>query len=87
MDNQTHTDEISLRELIESLFRGKYIIIGITIFAIVLSGLFSFFVLPKQYEAKTVLMANPIDLDGASLGSDSSKLVEYLTKLPTMTIG
>ena len=78
-------DEINIRELIETIWRGKVIIAVITIVAILFSGVVSFFYLPKTYEARTVLMANPIDLNNASLGA-SNDLIEYLTKLPTMTI-
>lgn len=53
-------DEISLRELIEILFRQKKIIIGITVISILISSVVSFFLIQPVYEAKTVLMASQI---------------------------
>ncbi len=84
MDSQKQNDQINLRELIETLLRGKWIIIGITVLAIVLSVVASFAIQPKLYQAKTVLMASPIDLAGAKKADGD--LVEYLTKFPTLTI-
>lgn len=44
-------EEISLREIIEILLKGKYIIIVTTIIAMLLSAVVSFFVLSPTYEA------------------------------------
>lgn len=51
-------EEISLRELIEILIKRKNIIIYITIFAVLASGIVSFFVLDPVYEASILLMAS-----------------------------
>ena len=48
-------EEISLRELIEILIKRKNIIIGLTIIAITISIVVSFFILTPSYEAITVL--------------------------------
>jgi len=48
-------EEISLRELIEILLKGKWIIVGITLTALLLSGIVSFYLLDPTYEARTVL--------------------------------
>lgn len=48
-------EEISLRELIETLLKGKWIIIVITLTAVLISGAVSFFILEPTYEAKTVI--------------------------------
>lgn len=53
-------EEISLRELIEILIKGKKTIIVITAIAILLSGILSFFVISPTYEANTMLMVAPI---------------------------
>lgn len=53
-------EEISLRELLEILLRGKKIIAGITIAAIIISGIISFLVMDPVYESKVVLMASGI---------------------------
>lgn len=56
-DNTDYYDEISLRELIETLIGGWKMIIGITLVAIIIAGIYSFSVLEATYEAKTVLLA------------------------------
>lgn len=54
-------EEISLRELIEILLRGKKIIAAITVIAILVSGIISFLILEPVYEGKVVLMASGIN--------------------------
>ncbi len=54
-------EEISLRELIEILLRGKKIIVAITITTIIVSGIVSFLILEPVYEGKVVLMASGIN--------------------------
>jgi capsular polysaccharide biosynthesis protein len=44
-------EEISLREILETIWNGKWIIIVTTMVAILISGTFSFFILPPTYEA------------------------------------
>lgn len=48
-------EEISLREIIEVLWKGKAIIIVITITAILISGILSFFVISPKFEAKSLV--------------------------------
>lgn len=54
-------EEISLRELIEILLKGKKLIALITTAAIAVSGIISFLVLKPVYEGKVVLMASGIN--------------------------
>lgn len=80
-------EEISLRELIDSLLKHKIMIIGITLLAIVASALLSFLVLKPVYEAKTTLMAATINLD--IVGADTSEVEKLLNKMgqaPQMSI-
>lgn len=49
-------EEITLRELIEIILKGKKLIIGITILAVLIAGIVSFFVLPEEYEAKAKIV-------------------------------
>jgi succinoglycan biosynthesis transport protein ExoP len=51
-------DEISLREIIEVIWNGKWIIVLVTAIAMLLSGLLSFFILNPVYEARTTLMVS-----------------------------
>ena len=48
-------EEISLRELIETLWAGKGIIITLTIIALTISGVVSYLLIEPTYEAKAVL--------------------------------
>lgn len=50
--------EISLREIVEILWRGKWIIILITLVAILVSGIISFFIIEPTYEARVTLSVN-----------------------------
>jgi len=72
-------EEISLRELIEVLLQGKWIIGGITIIALLISGIMSFYVMDPTYEARaTMLVIQPkIEVKGI----DNSALSVYLESL------
>ena len=48
-------EEISLRELIEVLLKRKWLIVSITLAALLVSGIVSFFILSPVYEAREVL--------------------------------
>ncbi|MGC8576325.1 MAG: GumC family protein [Caldisericum sp.] len=53
-------EEIELRDYINVLVRWKKLIIGLTVIAMLVTGLLSYFVLPKEYEATaTFLVSNP----------------------------
>jgi succinoglycan biosynthesis transport protein ExoP len=68
-----HDDEISLREIIETVWGGRWIIASITAVAVLLSGIVSFFVLDPVYEVTTTVMVNS-HVDG-----DQQKLVQNLS--------
>lgn len=62
-------EEISLKELIEILLKGKYIIIITTLAALVI-GAAVYKIMPKQYKTTATLLANPIvNID--NVGNDS----------------
>lgn len=48
-------EEISLREILETLWKGKKIIAIVTLICMLISGLFSFFVLSPSYEAESIV--------------------------------
>lgn len=77
-------EEISLRELIEALLRGKNIIIAITIIALLISGIINFFVLSPTYEARTTLMVSPLTVKSPASNGDSAydTLLNYLSQYP-----
>lgn len=53
-------EEISLREIIETLLKWKGLIAGITVITLVISGVVSFFVLAPTYEARATLLINQV---------------------------
>lgn len=53
-------EEVNLRDLIETVLRAKWMIAGVTLVAVIVSGVFSLFVLTPTYEATaTILVNNP----------------------------
>jgi succinoglycan biosynthesis transport protein ExoP len=55
-------EELSIRELIEIILKGKWIIISLTIVALLISGIVSFYLLDPIYEAKAVLSIEKINV-------------------------
>jgi capsular polysaccharide biosynthesis protein len=52
--------EISLRDIIETIWKGRYIVVGITAVAVIASAVLSFFVLPVVYEAQVKLILTEV---------------------------
>ena len=79
---------ISLRELIEILLRGKWVIAAITIIAMLVSGILSFFVISPTYEARSTLMVSPLIQKSPPPGQDSAydTLLSYLSQYPQMSL-
>jgi chain length determinant protein (polysaccharide antigen chain regulator) len=67
-------EEISLREIIETILDGKWIIASVTALAILISGIASFFMIQPTYEASTTVMIN-------SLGDTNSSVDAYLNEM------
>ena len=80
MDEQ----EVELRNYINVLVRRKKLIIGITLVAVLVSGILSYFVLPPVYEALGSLLVNP---KGASVNITSLEdLLSPLSYLPQISV-
>ncbi|KUO49318.1 MAG: hypothetical protein APF76_16070 [Desulfitibacter sp. BRH_c19] len=79
-------EEINLRELIETLLRGKVIISVITVMAVLISGVLSFFVLTPTYQAKTSLMVNQPNIQSTESDNPISVLLDSLSQYPTMNL-
>jgi len=81
-------EEITLRELIEILLKGKKLIAIITAVAIIATGLVNFLVLDPVYEAKTILMASGINTKSQSLngGQNIEELLDSMSQYPQMSI-
>ena len=79
-------EEITLRELIEMILKRKMIICFITAFAILVSGLYSFFVLEPLYSASATLLTNPIENDQSVQTTGINDMISSLTVYPNMTV-
>jgi len=80
MDEQ----EVDLRDYINVLLKRKKLIIGITLAAIIIAGILSYFVLPPVYEASGSLLVNP---KGASVNITSLEdLLSPLSYLPQISV-
>lgn len=53
-------EEISLKELLEIIWKGKYIIIIITVIVVAITAYMSFFVVKPTYEASTTISVNSV---------------------------
>jgi succinoglycan biosynthesis transport protein ExoP len=78
-------DEIDLRECIYMLWKWKHVIVGITVLAMLVSGILSFFVIKPTYEASTSVMVSQVQVPSGSSGSSIEALVRKLTEQPQMT--
>lgn len=77
-------EEISLRELIEILLQGKWIIAGITAAALLVSGVLNFFVLEPTYEARATMLVVQPEIETVS-SDDNSALSRYLQSVAEST--
>lgn len=76
-------DEINIRELIETLWKGKVIIAIVTVIAVLVSAIASFFFIPAQYQTSAALTVTPPDIKVSALDATIS-IVDYLAKIPKM---
>ncbi|MFB9274572.1 Wzz/FepE/Etk N-terminal domain-containing protein [Cohnella cellulosilytica] len=88
--------EISLREIIDIILKGKWIIIIVTVVAVLLTGIISFFVLSPVYESNSMVRiadssqegTKPLEMNSfvESIKSDTAinRLIEKLDLDPTV---
>lgn len=70
--------EIDLKEYLDIIWSRKWLIIGITLLAALISGLISFFVLQPVYEASTTIMIGKSNTSEKSLQYDDLMLNQKL---------
>jgi capsular polysaccharide biosynthesis protein len=87
-DGQQVYQEIDLRQVIEVLDRRKWIIIILTLTALLTSAILSFFILPPVYEAQTTLLVVRGDAKKVTRteGNDLESMISTISRLPEMTI-
>lgn len=78
-------DEISLREIIEALLKGKKIIAIVTIICIILSGFASFVVLTPQYKSTATILVNSAAENKQNLDG-TNNLQEIINEYISMNI-
>lgn len=82
-------EEISLRELIETLIKGWKLIAIITAICVLVAGVYSFYIVEPTYEAKSVLMASLATDKLASVnknGESVEAILNTISTYPVLTI-
>lgn len=75
-------DTIDLRQLIEALLRGKWVIAGITIVAMLVAGVVSFVVIEPTYEARATVVVTLPQRAREAGGTGWNAVVEQATARP-----
>ena len=93
MTNQNFQDEtneqgIDLRLLLEMLKNRRAMIAMITLLAVLVSGIYSLFVLKPVYEAKTVLMVTQVTdrMQTSTQSSAQNNVANSISRIPVMTM-
>jgi capsular polysaccharide biosynthesis protein len=88
--NNAYPEEISLREMIEILIKRWKLIVAVTLIAIAVSAVFSYFVIRPKYEAEASVWYKPVNmlqayssgsgtaLDGISVEDDMDTLITLI---------
>jgi succinoglycan biosynthesis transport protein ExoP len=85
--NSTYPEEISLRELIETLIKGWKLIVAITLLAVLISAVVSFFLIEPTYEASVTLMASAAaKVEAPRTGTGISGFLDAMADIPTPTL-
>lgn len=74
-------DEISLRELLETIWKGKALIAIITVVAIILTVVASFVIMDEKYEASVTLRTSPIKMSSTYSGEEAAAFADLESKL------
>ncbi len=78
-------EEISLREYIEVILKGKKLIALITAICMIL-GLVVGFIQPKKYEANAILLTNPMNQNANTSTTSLSGIINSISQYPEMDI-
>ncbi|MDN5315616.1 MAG: hypothetical protein PWP10_4368 [Clostridiales bacterium] len=85
MENTTigsnNYEEISLRELLETIWKGKALIAIITAVAIILTVVASFVIMDEKYEASVTLRTSPIKMSSTYSGEEAAAFADLESKL------
>jgi capsular polysaccharide biosynthesis protein len=89
-DTQAEKNEqgIDLRLYLEMLKKRRAMIVMITLLVVLVSGIYSFFVLKPVYEAKTVLMVTQVTdrMQTTTQSSTQNNVINSVSRIPVMTM-
>ena len=81
ISNNNNFQEISLRELLETLWKGKVLIAVITAVAVLIAAVATFFIIPEKYESSVVLRTNAIKVSSTYSGEEAAAFADLEAKL------
>ena len=81
-------EEISLRDIIGVVIKGKWVIFSVAAVFVFLAAIFSFFLLSPQYEGRATLMVNQSKMPQPQQGGSSNldALLQVMSRYPEMTM-
>lgn len=85
LNGNNNYDEISLRELIMTLWNGKVIIAIVTAAALILSIVYSYFFLDSTYEVNTIFRASTIKVTNSNTSADNPVYIDIDNKIALNT--
>lgn len=82
--SEVSDNEISIRDLIEVVWKGKYFIAIVTVIAVIVSAVISFFILPETYSTTMSLAVKPVTVKMSTIDT-AVGIVDYLGSMPIKT--
>lgn len=82
--SEVSDNEISIRDLIEVVWKGKFFIAIVTVIAVIVSAVVSFFILPETYSTTMSLAVKPVTVKMSTIDS-AVGIVDYLGTMPLKT--
>jgi len=81
INTNSNYQEISLRELIETLWKGKVLIAIITAISLILAAVASFIIMDERYESLVTLRTNEIKMSSTYIGEEAAAFADLESKL------
>lgn len=82
--SEVSDNEISIRDLIEVVWKGKFFIAIVTVIAVIVSAVVSFFILPETYSTTMSLAVKPVTVKMSTIDT-AVGIVDYLGSMPIKT--
>lgn len=82
--SEVSDNEISIRDLIEVVWKGKFFIAIVTVIAVIVSAVISFFILPETYSTTMSLAVKPVTVKMSTIDT-AVGIVDYLGSMPIKT--